>query len=132
MLTLMQEIIKYIVEFLIKNDVSYFLEINMRNDGTNYLYTLGGYNYPYSWYLYCLGKLDTEHLNHRCLSTPLYLMQWSDFSDVVHKRITFLHWVKDFSRARAFYVLNIRDIKPFLFQFWQNFKILLRKLKFLK
>ena len=28
------------VEFLIKKGVSYFLEINMRNDGVNYLYTV--------------------------------------------------------------------------------------------
>lgn len=120
------------IEFLIKNNVSYFLEINMRNDGTNYLYTLGGYNYPFLWYLYCLGKLDTEHLNHKNLSKPLYLMQWSDISDVVHKRISVFQWVKDFSRVRAFYVLNIRDIKPFLFQLYQYCKIVLRKLKLFK
>ena len=117
------------VEFLIKNDVSYFLEINMRNDGTNYLYTLGGYNYPFLWYLYCLGKLDSEHLDHRCLNKPLYLMQWSDFSDVVHKRITLSQWVKDFSRVRAFYVLNIRDIKPFISQVWQYMRRILQKLR---
>lgn len=117
------------VELMFKDGNYYFLEINLRSDAANYLYTLGGYNYPFLWYLYSIdGQLDDEVLSMAPMGKPLYLMQWSDFSDVIHKRITLFHWMRDLFRARAFFVLNLRDPKPFLFVVWQNIKLVLHKL----
>ncbi len=120
------------VEFIYKNGLYYFLEINMRNDGANYLYTSAGYNYPFLWYLYgAEGKLDKSQVNLPPLKKPLYIMQWSDFSDVIHRRISFFEWLRDLSRTRAFFVLNFKDPKPFMFVIWQNMKLVLHKLHIL-
>lgn len=110
------------VELMCKNGIYYFLEINLRSDAMNYLYASGGYNYPYLWYLYNSGNVDIAKITSSQLSKPLYIMQWSDFSDVVHKRLSLCHWLKDLARTRAFFVLNRRDIKPFMHLIWQNVK----------
>ena len=120
------------VEMMIKNGVFYFLEINLRNDAMGYLYTSAGYNYPYLWYRYGIDQLDGGALELPKLNKPIYIMQWSDFSDVFHKRLSLSHWLKDLSRTRAFFVLNLRDPKPFLFVIWQNVKLVLHKLHILK
>ena len=121
------------VELMYKNEIYYFLEINLRSDAMNYHYTSGGFNYPYLWYLYGkLRELDSTQVTFPQLRKPLYIMQWSDFSDVIHRRITLLHWLKDLSHTRAFFILNWRDPKPFLFVIWQNVKLVLHKLHILK
>ena len=121
------------VELMCKDETFYFLEINMRSDAVNYLYTSAGYNYPFLWYRYGVdGKLDSSQVSFPQLRRPLYLMQWSDFVDVFHKRISFWQWLKDFSRTRAFFVLNWRDPKPFLYVIWQSIKLIARKLHILK
>lgn len=121
------------IELVCKDDTFFFLEINMRSDGVNYLYTSAGFNYPFLWYRYGVdGKLDSSHVSFPKLRRPLYLMQWTDFVDVFHKRISFWQWLKDLARTRAFCVLSIRDPKPFLFVIWQNIKLVLQKLHFLR
>lgn len=116
------------VEFICHNGVYYFLEINLRNDGTGWLYTSSGANYPYMWYLYC----KNQNIPKIKIKKPLYIMQMSDFSDVIHNKITLLHWLKDFSRTRAFFVLNLHDPKPFMFMMWYFLKLALRKLHILR
>ena len=117
------------IELMFKNGIYYFLEINLRSDAMNYHYTSGGYNYPFLWYLYGTeGKLDKSQVNLPKLNKPLYIMQWSDFSDVIHRRISFFEWLRDLSRTRAFFVLNFKDPQPFMFVIWQNMKLVLHKL----
>lgn len=114
------------VEFLCQGDKAYFLEINMRNDGVNYLYTSSGVNTPMRWVNYCCGK--SEVVDKGICKTPTYLMQQADFSNVLHHQISLSTWLKDLMRTRAFFVLNWRDPKPFLYTIWMNFKLALRKL----
>lgn len=120
------------VELMCKNGLFYFLEINLRSDAMNYHYTSGGYNYPFLWYLYGIErKLDKSQVNLPHLKKPLYIMQWSDFSDVIHRRISFFEWLRDLSRTRAFFVLNFKDPKPFMFVILQNVKLVLHKIHIL-
>lgn len=116
------------IEFLCKKDRAYFLEINMRNDGVGYLYTKTGANHPYLWALYSTGNLTESIINNVRCKTPTYLMQQADFSNVLHHELSFTRWLRDLCRTRAFFVLNIRDPKPFLFTLLVNFRILLEKL----
>lgn len=114
------------VEFLCRGDKAYFLEINMRNDGVNYLYTSSGVNTPMRWVNYCSGKF--ENFDKGFCKTPLYLMQQADISNVLHHQISLTTWLKDLMRTRAFFVLNWRDPKPFLYTLWMNLRLVLRKL----
>lgn len=114
------------VEFLCRGDKAYFLEINMRNDGVNYLYTTSGINTPMRWVNYCCGKSDA--VDKGVCKTPTYLMQQADLTNVLHHQISLGTWLKDLMRTRAFFVLNWRDPKPFLYTIWMNLKLVLRKL----
>ena len=116
------------VELLCKKDKAYFLEINMRNDGVGYLYTKTGANHPYLWALYSTGNLTESIINNVRCKTPTHLMQQADFSNVLHHELSFTKWLRDLCRTRAFFVLSIRDPKPFLFTLLVNFRILLEKL----
>lgn len=118
------------VEFLCQGDKAYFLEVNMRNDGVNYLYTTAGVNTPMRWVNYCNGLLESKD-NEKC-QTPIYLMQLADFSNVIHHQISLTSWLKDLMRTRAFFVLNWQDPKPFLYTMWINFKLVLRKLHLIR
>ena len=118
------------VELLCLGDKSYFLEINMRNDGVNYLYTSSGANLPMRWVNYCSG--NNEAIDKGFCKTPIYLMQQADFSNVIHHQISLGKWLKDLMRTRAFFVLNLRDPKPFLYTMLINFKLVLRKLHIIK
>lgn len=100
----------------------------MRNDGVGYLYTKTGANHPYLWALYSTGNLTESIINNVRCTTPTYLMQQADFSNVLHHELSFTRWLRDLCRTRAFFVLNIRDPKPFLFTLLVNFRILLEKL----
>ena len=114
------------VEFLCRGDKAYFLEINMRNDGVNYLYTTSGVNTPMRWVNYCCGKSDA--VDKGVCKTPTFLMQQADLTNVLHHQISLGTWLKDLMRTRAFFVLNWRDPKPFIYTMWMNFKLVLRKL----
>lgn len=118
------------VEFLCRGNNAYFLEINMRNDGVNYLYTSTGVNTPMRWVNYCNQKLEV--VDKKNCKTPTYLMQQADFSNVLHHKISLSFWLKDLMRTRAFFVLSWRDPKPFLYTMWINFKLVLRKLHLIR
>ena len=49
------------VDFMITKDKAYFLEINLRNDGTCYITTQAGVNLPAIWAYSAMG-LDSSHL----------------------------------------------------------------------
>lgn len=120
------------VEFLIKRDRAYFLEINLRNDGCGYLYTASGANLPYLWVLFVNGLLSSESLAAAKCKTPTFLMQQADFSNVVHQQVSFVRWLKDLLRTRAFFVLNIKDPKPFLYTIWRTLLLVLHKIHLIK
>ncbi len=101
-------------EFLCQGDTSYFLEINLRNDGAAYIYAAAGANYPYLWYLYGTGKLTQSDIDFIQIKTPFYMMQDSDLYNIVEGRVPLLQWLKDFHRTDAFFTMNWRDPLPFV------------------
>lgn len=118
------------IELIKRGDQYYFLEINLRNDGVNYLYTLGGVNMPCLWAQYAFGEVVGFSRIHLELKTPLFLMQLFDLANLKNGDISFGRWFADFRRVNAHFILSIQDPKPFLFYLWiyvrQGFKRLLR------
>lgn len=115
------------IEMIGKSEKLYFLEINMRNDGTGYLYTAAGVNYPLCWALYCTGKLTKEFLDSISVKTPYYLMQGNDIYNVFKGKISFYKWINQVLGAKAHFVLNLYDIKPFIYQVYSLFRQVLKK-----
>lgn len=114
------------VEFMKKGDKFYFLEINLRNDGVNFLYTLGGINMPNLWVEYARGRRTDFRDVQVKLKTPIYLMQLFDLFNLKSGKVGLCTWLRDYCRAHGHFVFSLRDPAPFLYYCWiyvrQGFK----------
>ncbi len=99
------------IEFVVKNGICYFLEINMRNDGLSYFSTGAGLNLPLAWYRYCCGISDNSQSLH--LSKPFYF--FSELHDIKHigeGHLSWKDWLKSLLKTDAFFIINRKDFKP--------------------
>ena len=99
-------------EFLFANGKYYFLEINLRNDGTSWLSTCSGYNLPD---MVCRSFEDGNVSADNCKFTPMYYMNilW-DLHCVRDGSVNVLSWLKQFNSKTCYSHYNKRDKKPFL------------------
>lgn len=120
------------IEVIYREGKFYFLEVNLRTDGCNWLYTAGGINYSLLWYLFGANQLNMEVINQLNLKTPLYLMQEPDIHNVFEGRISFGNWFRDLLRTRAFFNPYMKDPLCFSYEMLiharQAGKLILRKL----
>jgi predicted ATP-grasp superfamily ATP-dependent carboligase len=99
------------VEFLVVGEKAYFLEINLRNDGTSYVSTAGGVNLPYNWYM--------AHTNRRtCLQKArvngnyAVSMIGHDIWFVLTGKISPLTWFKQMRQVKGDLLVSQSDLKP--------------------
>lgn len=116
------------IEFLKRGTKYYFLEINLRNDGLNYIYTAAGANLPLIWVYYASGLLGDINEKRVRVDTPFYLMHENDMYNIIEGHVSFFRWVRDFRRSQAFFLMNARDPLPFMYSTWIHFKQLMKKL----
>lgn len=116
------------IEVIYSKGKYYFLEINLRNDGCGWLYSAAGINYPYLWSLYNQGKLSKDVLASIKFKNHLYLMHEDDVYNLAEGKVSFIDWLKDFHRAKAFFIANSKDPMPFVFSTWVHFKQLIKKI----
>lgn len=113
------------IEFVKKDNINYFLEINLRNDGNGYISTAMGMNLPYIYYKYVYNNRIGLDYN---LKYPFYFMgEFTDFRHIRKRVITFTEWVKDLKKVNCFFVYNKKDIRPFFYNLYFIFKDLIRK-----
>lgn len=96
------------------NDIDYFLEINLRNDGNAYCVKTAGVNLPYIWSYY-----QTFHNFPNCsrsFNKSVYFMpDWNDLRRGI-KAVGLIGWLKQSRQAESHAVFNKNDIKPFFIQ----------------
>tara|TARA_Y100001970_G_scaffold72098_1_gene91518 strand:+ start:9050 stop:10213 length:1164 start_codon:yes stop_codon:yes gene_type:complete len=111
------------IEFKYSRSRCYFIEVNFRNGGTNYLYTQSNANISYVWYLDSIGALDNKHLNKAKIGKfGMYEERdWKNIGD----NISFIKWVSDIFKTNVFTTFNTKDIKPFFIRLLN--KILLNR-----
>ena len=110
------------VEFMKKGDRFYFLEINLRNDGVNHLYTDAGINMPELWARYKAGEsIDLGGINLG-LKLPRYLMQESDLANIRTGKVGVYAWLRDYCRAKSHFVFDMRDPLPYLYTVYIHFR----------
>ena len=99
------------VEFLVTKENAYFLEINLRNDGTCYITTQAGVNMPAIWVSSCVNK-DTS------LSSRVFKRQYTyGMNEVNYFKYTFkfkylIQSFKEILSVRAFSFIKKNDMKP--------------------
>lgn len=101
------------VEFGVMNNVPYFYEINLRNDGTSHYFHKAGIYIPYIYYLANIGAYEQSHL-------PIVDGQYSfidEFGDITNLKTTglsFKQWMSDLHHASSYKYFYNRDLMPFL------------------
>lgn len=116
------------IDLIQKNGKYYFLEINLRNDGTTFLSTSAGANYPMCWAKYCIGSLTQDYINSIQFHTPHFLMQMDDLYNIFDGKVKICNWIKEALSTQAHYVMNKKDYKPFLYQCYMRSKQLIKKI----
>ena len=96
------------------NNVDYFLEINLRNDGNGYCVTSAGVNLPYIFVYYRANGILPLHERYQ-INKPIYFMP--DFSDfkLGCREVGFICWFYQFISSQSHSVFNLKDIKPFIY-----------------
>lgn len=99
-------------EFLYSKGEYYFLEINLRNDGTSWLSTCSGYNLPD---MVCRSFMGEKVVEVEGTFKPMHYMNiMADIHYVRWKEIGFFKWIKQFNKNTCYSHYNKKDRRPFL------------------
>lgn len=101
------------VEFMITKDKAYFLEVNLRNDGTCYFTTQAGVNLPALWAASALG-LNISSLSKRLNRPRTYGMNEANYLKYTLLSQPFFTSFKEVSKARVFSLCKWNDMVPVL------------------
>lgn len=100
-----------------KKDV-YFIEVNFRNGAYGYAFTKANVNLPDLW---CKEAIGIFNENFKRVEKPKVLMsELADFRNVLYKNVSLLRWIFDFMKTDVYLLLNISDIRPFLYKLKQK------------
>lgn len=99
------------VEFLITKEKAYFLEINLRNDGTCYITTQAGVNMPAIWAYSCIGK-DSSNLSRLFKRRNTYGMNEVNYFKYTFKFKYLIQCFKEIFSVNAFSLIKKNDMKP--------------------
>jgi len=99
------------VEFMITKDEAYFLEINLRNDGTCYITTQAGVNMPSLWAANVLG-LDTSNLRKTLIRPRTFGMNEVNYIKYTLKSQSIITSFKELLRVKAFSLCKWDDMQP--------------------
>ena len=116
------------VDFIVKDGVCYFLEVNFRNDAISYICTAAGVDLPYMWCCYCLGGIDDGFVAKIKCNTPFIMMNEDNLYDVFDGKVGMMRWLREYLSADAHVYMNVRDPKPFLFYMWVHVRQMCKKI----
>ena len=107
------------IEFGVVDDIPYFYEVNLRNDGTSHYFHKAGIFIPYLYYK-AFSEADfvipmTQKSEYR------FIDEFGDAVNIVSTKLSFLRWFKDLTSASAFKYYSKDDIKPFVLMFPRRF-----------
>lgn len=114
----------FAIDMMVKNNKYYLLEINLRNGGKQYFSTAIGANLPYLY----IKSFEGSSFEVPKLKLPLFYMgEFTDFQQVLRKKVKFADWIKDLFKTRRFFILNFKDPFPFFYLLFFKIKTLICK-----
>ena len=99
-------------EYGLFENVAYFFEVNLRNDGTGQFFHQAGANIPLAYVYSCAG-LDYTTVPTRVDNKQMFIDEVFDYENVLLGRITKKQWKHDLSKATAFRFYNPHDPAPY-------------------
>ena len=100
------------IEFIIRDNECYFLEINLRNDGNGYAPMIGGVNIPYLYYKSMSDQLPFKP-QRICRGYHLYV-EGNDLANIKEGAVSFIQAIQEYLGSKSKLYWNITDIKPFI------------------
>lgn len=98
---------------MITEDKAYFLEINLRNDGTVYCTTQAGVNIPALWVMSTKGN-NISNIAHSYKRKHTYCMNEINYMKYTLRRQSFIKSVSEILKTKAFSLIKLDDMKPVL------------------
>ena len=99
------------IEFMITKDKAYFLEINLRNDGTVYCTTQAGVNMPAIWAASVYG-LDSSSMPRTYKRKRTYCMNEINYAKYTLRSQSLFLSLREIVNVRAFSLIKWNDMKP--------------------
>lgn len=102
------------IETIFCNGKFYFLEVNLRNDGCQCVYSAAGINYPLLWVKYGEGNLTENMLSSISFKKHLFQMRSGDISNLLEGKVSLITWTKEFIGAKGFVGVDLKDPMPLI------------------
>lgn len=99
------------VEFMITGERAYFLEINMRNDGTAYCTTQAGINIPAIWVASAYG-ICGKNLSRTYKRKETFCMNEVNYLKYTLCHQSLVKTILEILKTRAFSMIKLDDMKP--------------------
>ena len=99
------------MEFMITKDKAFFLEINLRNDGTVYCTTQAGVNMPALWVASVYG-LDSSDMSRTFKRDRTYGMNETNYVKYTLHSQSIIKTLCELSKVKAFSLIKWNDLKP--------------------
>lgn len=99
------------IEFMITKDKAYFLEINLRNDGTCYFTLQAGVNVPALWASTILN-IDTSNYQKTLIRSRTYGINEANYFKYTLKTQSLLSSFKELRKVKAFSLYKWNDMLP--------------------
>lgn len=125
---------QFSVEYGILNDVAYFYEVNLRNDGTSDYFNQCGANTNLAWVYDCCG-LDKKDICVPVKKPVFMINEIQDLNNIKEKRITIKEWMRQWKEAQVYVYWNRHDMMPYFvmmhkyLQLWRIPKRVFNRLK---
>lgn len=102
------------VEYALTQDKAYFLEFNLRNDGTSHFFHQAGVDIPMIWILDTLG-IDYSEFCQRVEGKKVFMAEYDDLTNVWEGKLSFREWLKNKKEVEIYRFYDKYDKKPYYY-----------------
>lgn len=100
------------MEFGVKDNVPYFFEINLRNDGTSHYFNLLGCHIAVYWSMDALARImGIKPLENKIEYS--FISEFDDFINIFTSNLTLKKWFSDLKNAKIYKYYDRHDNFPF-------------------
>lgn len=117
---------QFSAEFLYYRGKYYFLEVNLRNDGTSYLSTKCGFNLPHFYCQNLVSEALTLQIDS-CFKETYYMNAIFDVHYVIARKLSFFTWIRQVLGSKCHSHFNVRDMRPYLYYINSIIRILVNR-----
>lgn len=113
---------QFSVEYGVVNNIAYFYEVNLRNDGTSDYFSQVGANINLAWVFDCCGE-DVTNIAIPVQKEAKMIDEIFDYNNVKKGIVTKVEWKKQRKEASVLVYYNKHDIMPYIVMKWKQLNV---------